>query len=112
MSEKPDPPKRPPELPLTGRVRGPNTTPLSVLGRLFPVAKGTKGFCDQVYADLIQRSLLRSARSKGPTRAVGHDRESDWLHTPTDWSDLYTKRTTPLGDAFLAFIENPKPVGE
>jgi hypothetical protein len=60
---------------------------------MYPELVGERDFYDQIIADLHNQALLNSA--------------SGLLHTMMTGDGMVAKRTTPLGDDILAFIENP-----
>lgn len=74
----------------------------NTMAEVLPIASLTAGFGEQVFLDLVNRSLVSAhGLQEGQPRA--------WAHVLTGRNEVTEKRTTPLGDAFFAFIESPKP---
>ena len=63
-----------------------------VLENSFPELRGQREFYDSVWRDLFQRSLVNTEQ----------------LHVTMSGGGLTQKRTTRLGDNFLAFIDRPE----
>lgn len=64
-----------------------------VVGDMYPELRDKRELYDQIATDLYARGLLNSPPS--------------FLHTTMTGGGMVAKRTTPLADAFLAFIANP-----
>lgn len=65
-----------------------------ILESAYPELRGRRDFYDQLWRDLYLRGLVNT----------------DTLHGMTTVSGLMAKRTTDLGDRFLAFIEEPEDI--
>lgn len=75
--------------PVPGLVTGGSA---DVLEHAFPQLKGQREFYDPIWRDLFFRNLVGS----------------ESLHVMATATGLTQKRTTTLGDKFLAFVEEPK----
>jgi len=80
-----------------------NPTLYETMARVLPIASLPQGFAEQVFTDLVIRSLVSPHDLQ-----EGYDSRA-WLHVITTQYKVREKRATPLGDSFLAFIESPKP---
>jgi hypothetical protein len=69
--------------------------PSIVLELGYPELEGRGDFYDQIANDLRSRGMLNSP--------------ADFLHTTMTATGMLAKRTTPMADAFIAFISNPLP---
>ncbi|MBZ5668115.1 MAG: hypothetical protein LAO04_00065 [Acidobacteriia bacterium] len=68
-------------------------SPARVIEHTFPELRGQRAFYDQIVSDLFSRGLMNS--------------EPSGLHAMMTASGVLAKRTTPMGDAFLAFVSSP-----
>jgi hypothetical protein len=78
---------------------GSTAVPTDILVSNFPDSKGSEGFCEQTFTDLSDRSLVEPSRTAGLR----------WLRSVQTDEAIFSKHTSRLGDAFLAFIESPEP---
>ena len=65
----------------------------SVMEHTFSELRGQRAFYDQIVNDLYSRGLMSS--------------DASGLHTTMTAAGMFTKRTTPMGDGFLAFVSSP-----
>ena len=64
----------------------------TILGHAFPELAQDRALYDQISKDLYQKGLLNT----------------DGLHTMMSWNGMLARRTTDLGEKFLAFISEQK----
>jgi len=65
----------------------------SVMEHTFSELRGQRAFYDQIVNDLYSRGLMSS--------------DASGLHTTMTAAGMFTKRTTPMGEGFLAFVSSP-----
>jgi len=93
-------PKR--SLSAAGKTLPANVTLYGAMGEALPIASLPEGFCEQVLLDLVNRSLVNTEDLQEGQALTS------WPHVFLSREEAKEKRTTPLGDAFLAFIESPR----
>lgn len=64
----------------------------TILGHAFPELAQDRALYDQIWKDLYQKGLLNT----------------DGLHTMMSWNGMLARRTTDLGEKFLAYISEKK----
>jgi hypothetical protein len=77
-------------------------TVYNTMAEVLPIGGVPHGFSEQVFLDLVNRSLVGA-------RDLQESEQRAWAHVFVSPSKATEKRVTPLGDAFLAFIESPRP---